>query len=121
MLVLEDPRGSPLINCSATLHLAFSLRIAISLSSAIGHVHRRGFIHKDIKPAHVLVTPDTGQCWLMGFGISSRLPRERQSPEPPQFIDGTLSYMSPKQTGRMNRWSIPGAISTRSACCFTKC
>ena len=39
----------------------------------------------------------------MGFGIASRLPRERQSPEPPEFIAGTLAYMAPEQTGRMNR------------------
>jgi PAS domain S-box-containing protein len=104
VLVMEDPGGVPLDQLlGQPLDLAFSLRIAVSLSSAIGHLHRRGFIHKDVKPAHVLVTPDTGQCWLMGFGMSSRLPRERQSPEPPQFIDGTLPYMSPEQTGRMNR------------------
>ena len=63
----------------------------------------RGIIHKDIKPANVLVNSVTGQCWLMGFGIASRLPRERQSPEPPEFIAGTLAYMAPEQTGRMNR------------------
>jgi PAS domain S-box-containing protein len=104
VLVMEDPGGVPLEQLlGQPLNLAFSLRIAISLSSAIGHLHRRGFIHKDIKPAHVLVTPNTGQCWLMGFGISSRLPRERQFPEPPEFIDGTLPYMAPEQTGRMNR------------------
>ena len=104
VLVMGDPGGVPLDQVlRRRLDLAFSLRIAISLSSAIGHLHRRGIIHKDIKPTHVLVNPDTGQCWLMGFGISSRLPRERQSPEPPEFIAGTLPYMAPEQTGRMNR------------------
>jgi PAS domain S-box-containing protein len=104
VLVMEDPGGVPLDQLlGQPLDLAFSLHIGISLSSAIGQLHRRGIIHKDIKPAHVLVTPDTGQCSLMGFGISSRLPRERQSPEPPEFIDGTLPYMAPEQTGRMNR------------------
>jgi energy-coupling factor transporter ATP-binding protein EcfA2 len=104
VLVMEDPGGVPLDQLlGQPIDLAFSLRIAISLSSAIGHLHRRGIIHKDIKPAHVLVTPNTGQCRLMGFGICSRLPRKRQSPEPPEFIDGTLPYMAPEQTGRMNR------------------
>jgi serine/threonine protein kinase len=66
-------------------------------------LHQGGIIHKDIKPAHVLVNSDTGQCWLRGFGIASRLARERQAPESPEFIAGTLAYMAPEQTGRMNR------------------
>jgi hypothetical protein len=85
------------------LDLAFSLRLAIGLSTAIGQLHQRGLIHKDIKPPNVLVNSVTGQCWLRGFGIASRLPRERQAPEPPEFIAGTLPYMAPEQTGRMNR------------------
>ena len=79
------------------------LRLAIGLSAALGRLHGRSLIHKDIKPANVLVNCATGQVWLMGFGIASRLPRERQSPEPPEFIAGTLAYMAPEQTGRMNR------------------
>src|SRR5262249_37576975 len=55
-----------------------------------------------IRPANVFVD-DAGNVWLTGFGIASRLARERQSPEPPEFIDGTLAYMAPEQTGRMNR------------------
>ena len=104
VLVLEDPGGVPLDQLlGQPLDVAFSLRLAISLSDAIGHLHQRGLIHKDIKPANVLVNSVTGQCWLMGFGIASRLPRERQSPEPPEFVAGTLAYMAPEQTGRMNR------------------
>jgi serine/threonine protein kinase len=49
------------------------------------------------------VDATNGKVWLTGFGIASRLPRERQSPEPPEFIAGTLAYMAPEQTGRMNR------------------
>ena len=65
-------------------------------------VHQRGLIHKDIKPTNFIVNSATGQVWLTGFGIASRLPRERQAPEPPEFIAGTLAYMAPEQTGRMN-------------------
>ena len=102
--MLEDPGGVPLDQLlGQPVDVAFSLRLAISLSTAIGHLHQRGVIHKDIKPANVLVNSVTGQCWLMGFGIASRLPRERQSPEPPEFVAGTLAYMAPEQTGRMNR------------------
>ncbi|MCU1386104.1 MAG: histidine kinase [Acidobacteria bacterium] len=79
------------------------LRFAVGLSAAVGDVHRRGIVHKDIKPAHVLVNSATGEISLTGFGIASRLRRERQSPEPPEFISGTLPYMAPEQTGRMNR------------------
>jgi PAS domain S-box-containing protein len=104
VLVLEDPGGIPLDQLlGQPLDLAFSLRLAISLSTAIGHLHQRGVIHKDIKPANVLVNSVTGQCWLRGFLVASRLPRERQASEPPEFIAGTLPYMAPEQTGRMNR------------------
>ena len=88
---------------SQPVDLAFWLRMAIGLSMAIGHLHHRGIIHKDIKPANVLVNPVTGQCWLTGLLVASRLRRERQAPEPPEFIAGTLPYMAPEQTGRMNR------------------
>jgi serine/threonine protein kinase len=104
VLVLEDPGGVPLDQLlGQPLEVAFSLRLAISLSRAIDQLHQRGIIHKDIKPANVLVDSVTGRCWLMGLGIASRLPKERQAPKPPQFVAGTLAYMAPEQTGRMNR------------------
>jgi serine/threonine protein kinase len=104
VLVLEDPGGQPLDRLVGTpMELRQFLRVAIGLSAALGRVHQRGLIHKDIKPANALVNVATGQVWLTGFGIASRLPRELQSPEPPVFIAGTLAYMAPEQTGRMNR------------------
>ena len=53
--------------------------------------------------SNILVNVSTGQVWLTGFGIASRLPRERQSPAPREFLEGTLAYMAPEQTERMNR------------------
>jgi PAS domain S-box-containing protein len=104
MLLLEDPGGEPLAGLlGQPMETGRFLRFAIGLSAALGQLHERGLIHKDIKPANVLVDSATGQVWLTGFGIASRLPRERQSPEPPELVAGTLAYMAPEQTGRMNR------------------
>ena len=118
ILVLADPGGEPLDRVlerdkDQPLDLARLLRIAIDLAIALGHAHQRGLIHKNVKPENVLVAleskGDGGNVWLTGFGIASRLPRERQSHAPPEIIAGTLAYMSPEQTGRMNR-----SIDTRS-------
>src|SRR5262249_29980155 len=79
------------------------LHLAIGLASALSRLHERELIHKDLKPSNVLVDSTNGRAWLTGFGIASRLRRERQSPDPPEFIAGTLPYMAPEQTGRMNR------------------
>jgi predicted ATPase len=79
------------------------LRLAIGTTVAVGKLHQRGLVHKDIKPANILVNDATGEVRLTGFGIASRLLRERQSPHPLETIAGTLAYMAPEQTGRMNR------------------
>jgi serine/threonine protein kinase len=103
-LVLEDPGGTPLDRLlGRPLEISHFLRIAIPLAGALRHVHERGLIHKDIKPANILVESTSSGVWLTGFGIASRLPRERQAPAPPEVIAGTLAYMAPEQTGRMNR------------------
>jgi PAS domain S-box-containing protein len=107
ILVLKDPGGDPLDlilerGQGQPLDLTRALRIAIGLTTALCQVHRHGLIHKDIKPENVLV--DDADCvWLTGFGVASRLPRELQPPAPPEIISGTLAYMAPEQTGRMNR------------------
>src|SRR5712672_3569958 len=101
-LVLDDSGNEPLDLLGRPLELTRFLRLAISLAAAVGQVHRHGLIHKDIKPANVLVDP-AGNVRLTGFGIASRLTREHQAPEAPEVIAGTLAYMAPEQTGRMNR------------------
>src|ERR1700752_4526455 len=103
-LVLEDPGGTPLDRLlGRPLDVSHFLRIAIPLAGALRHVHAHGLIHKDIKPANILVESASSGVWLTGFGIASRLPRERPAPAPPEVIAGTLAYMAPEQTGRMNR------------------
>src|ERR1700752_4556161 len=104
MLLLEDPGAGPLAGLlGRPMEMGRFLRFAIGLSAALHQLHERGLIHKDIKPANALVDSATGRVWLTGFGIASRLQRERQGAGPPEFIAGTLAYMAPEQTGRMNR------------------
>ncbi|CAB3809338.1 Adaptive-response sensory-kinase SasA [Paraburkholderia ultramafica] len=104
MLVLEDPGGEPLARLlGAPMEVGDVLRLAVGISAALSQLHQRGLVHKDLKPAHILVNCVDGHARLTGFGIASRLPRERQTPEPPETIAGTLAYMAPEQTGRMNR------------------
>ncbi|WP_348627982.1 AAA family ATPase [Mesorhizobium sp. M7A.F.Ca.CA.001.11.2.1] len=106
MLLLEDCGGVPLDVILAReqhqMNLTQSFRLAIDLARAVGQAHKSGLVHKDIKPANVFVDNE-GRVHLTGFGIASRIPRERQIPGPPEVIAGTLAYMAPEQTGRMNR------------------
>ncbi len=109
-LLLDDPGGEPLERLvGGPMELASFLRLAIGISATIGKAHQRGLVHKDVKPANIVVNCTDGLTRLTGFGIASRLPRERQAPEPPEVIAGTLAYMAPEQTGRMNR-----SINSRS-------
>ncbi|MBV8223769.1 MAG: serine/threonine protein kinase, partial [Verrucomicrobia bacterium] len=104
VLVFEDP-GSELLErlLGQPMEPLMFLRLAISLAAGLRMLHSRGLIHKDIKPANIFVDTLTRKIWLTGFGISSRLTREKQALEPPETIAGTLAYMAPEQTGRMNR------------------
>src|SRR3989454_3937539 len=104
MLVLTDPGGEPLDRLlGRPMELTQFLRPAVGVSAALAQLHGCGLVHKDVKTANILVDRASGEARLTGFGIASRLPRERQSPAPPESIAGTLAYMAPEQTGRMNR------------------
>jgi serine/threonine protein kinase len=103
-LVFEDPGGETLDGfLSGPMQMTQFLGLAVDLATALGGLHERKLIHKDVKPSNILVNSATGQLRLMGFGIASRLQPEHPIPEPPEFIAGTLPYMAPEQTGRMNR------------------
>jgi len=103
-LVLDDPGGELLARRLGTpMELGLFLRVGVGLAAALGALHRKGIIHKDLTPGHVIIDEATGHVRLTGLGIASRLRRERQTPEPPEVIAGTLPYMAPEQTGRMNR------------------
>ncbi|MDZ8260237.1 AAA family ATPase [Nostoc sp. ChiQUE01b] len=79
------------------------LDIAIALSNTLDGLYRHRVIHKDIKPANILINPETKQVKLIDFSIASLLPRETQEIYSPNVLEGTLAYLSPEQTGRMNR------------------
>jgi len=104
-LILSDFGGEPLTQLIAaqTFDLSKFLPIAIGLASILAQLHQNNIIHKDIKPHHILINPKTSQVQLIDFSISSRLSRENQTVSNPTLLEGTLAYMSPEQTGRMNR------------------
>jgi serine/threonine protein kinase len=104
ILVLEDFGGEPLTRLmDKPIEIGNFLHLAITIAAAVGKVHRQGLVHKDIKPANILVNRANGNVQLTGFGFASRRPRQRQSLASPDSIAGTLPYMAPEQTGRMNR------------------
>ncbi|MEH1790426.1 MAG: ATP-binding sensor histidine kinase [Nostoc sp.] len=105
-LVMEDFGGISLKDWGVgrTLEsLMEFLEIAIALCNTLDILYRERIIHKDIKPANILINPETKQVKLIDFSIASLLPRETQEIKSPNVLEGTLAYLSPEQTGRMNR------------------
>jgi serine/threonine protein kinase len=96
-LVLDDPGGEPLERLlGVPFEMDRFLRLAIDISVAVGRLHRRGLLHKDIKPANIMVNCADGHVRRTAFGIASRVRRERQAPEPPETIAGTLAHIAPE-------------------------
>ncbi|MEG3865477.1 MULTISPECIES: AAA family ATPase [unclassified Microcoleus] len=104
-LVMEDFGGISLRDYAQehSLTLAEVLEIAIQITDILDALYRNRVIHKDIKPANILIHPETKQIKLIDFSIASLLPRETQEIQNPNVLEGTLAYISPEQTGRMNR------------------
>ena len=104
-LILSDFGGEPLKNLIAAqpLDLSLFLQVAIQLASILAQLHQNNIIHKDIKPHNILINPKTGQVHIIDFSISSCLSRENETVSNTHLFEGTLTYMSPEQTGRMNR------------------
>lgn len=105
IICLEDVGGESLKHhlAQSTFSLAELLRLAILLTDILGHIHQQNIIHKDINPANWILNPNTWQVKLIDFGIASVLPRENPTLKNPNQLEGTLAYISPEQTGRMNR------------------
>ncbi|AFY82068.1 hybrid sensor histidine kinase/response regulator [Oscillatoria acuminata] len=88
---------------SNSLSMLKFLEIATALVDALGELHKQNIIHKDIKPQNIIINPLTETVQLIDFSIASRLERENPTLSHPDLLEGTLAYMSPEQTGRMNR------------------
>ncbi|MCA9715932.1 MAG: AAA family ATPase, partial [Myxococcales bacterium] len=104
-LVLEDFGGAPLSRLmrSRALSLRERVSIGVALARALEGLHRHNIIHKDVKPQNVLVHPETGVVKLIDFGIATRLTQEHSGALSVNALEGTLAYISPEQTGRVNR------------------
>lgn len=113
-LIMEDFGGISLCSYLATLTQASKeslkglpiiefLSIAIQIAEILDGLYRHRVIHKDIKPANILINPNSKQVKLIDFSISSLLPKETQILQNINVLEGTLPYISPEQTGRMNR------------------
>ena len=105
VLILENTEGIPLrkLMDTARLDLLDSLKVALSLTGTLKEVHRQGLLHKMINPFNIFVDPASGNIKLTGFGLATRLPKENSTTLSPQLSVETLPYISPEQTGRMNR------------------
>ncbi|KFE62733.1 trifunctional serine/threonine-protein kinase/ATP-binding protein/sensor histidine kinase [Hyalangium minutum] len=103
VLLLEEVEGEPLSESTGKpFEVLRALELGISLASTLAELHRRGIIHKDVKPSNVILAR-TGETCLIDFGTASLQLVEHVDALHSPFIEGTLAYMSPEQTGRMNR------------------
>ncbi|MBA3534772.1 MAG: AAA family ATPase [Ardenticatenales bacterium] len=105
VMVLEDIGGIPLKHAQAEhrLSLGEKIAIAIQITQALATLHDHGVMHKDINPTNIVRNPTTGQLKLIDLGLATVLSREQPEVRHPEELEGTLSYLSPEQTGRMNR------------------
>ncbi|WNG34565.1 AAA family ATPase [Archangium violaceum] len=103
VLLLEEEEGKPLSELTGRpFEVVHALDLAISLCASLAELHRRGIIHKDVKPANIIIAP-SGETRLIDFGTATLQLVEHVDAAPVSLIEGTLAYMSPEQTGRMNR------------------
>ena len=104
-LIMEDMGGISLADYKDkySLSMVQFLDLAIQLAEILHQLHQQKVIHKDIKPANILIHAETQQIQLIDFSISTLLPKETQTLQTPNILEGTLAYLSPEQTGRMNR------------------
>src|SRR6476469_5712444 len=104
-LILEDCGGQSLKHYQAgkSIKLLKFLPLAIQVAQTLGELHQNQIIHKDIKPSNIIITPDLVQVKITDFSMATRLSREIHQNSNTTALEGTLAYIYPEQTGRMNR------------------
>ena len=104
-ITFEDFGGESLriLKSSRIFNLAEILEIATQVAGILSEIHGANVIHKDINPSNIIFNPRTSQVKIIDFSISNILSRENPTIRNPNTLEGTLAYMSPEQTGRMNR------------------
>ncbi|MEO7084382.1 MAG: protein kinase, partial [Gemmatimonadaceae bacterium] len=105
LMVFEDFGGMSIANLLRQRKLSTEefFETATQVATALGRVHDAQIIHKDINPGNLVINPGTGEVKIIDFGISTRFSVEHPTLKSPEVLEGTLAYMSPEQTGRMNR------------------
>jgi len=105
IIVMEDFGGISLKSALNTkkINLKSKVNIAKIVAGILGEVHNQGIIHKDINPNNILINPETGVIKLIDFELSTKLSCENQQLKNPDQLEGTLAYIAPEQTGRVNR------------------
>jgi diguanylate cyclase (GGDEF)-like protein len=105
MIVEEDIGGKSLdrIFAAETIDLRQALQLAAGIAQILDQIHRRRVIHKDINPSNIVWNRQTGELRVIDFGIASQLSQERQEFQNVNQLEGNLAYISPEQTGRINR------------------
>jgi predicted ATPase len=102
-LICEGFDGDLLSSYARPLQIEPCLDLALTLTTALAELHRQDVVHKDLNPANILVDARTGAVKILGLGIAGRLSQVPTAPARPSLVEGSPAYMSPEQTGHMNR------------------
>lgn len=104
-LILEDPQSKTLDKFIAgkNLDIGTKLKIAIKIVKSLGELQENEIIHKNIQPENILIDETIYNAKIIGFDFATKIPRQRLSLKNPNLLEGSLPYISPEQTGRMNR------------------